>query len=385
MRLALVAGPAAGHAFPTIALACRLRDAGHDVVVCNGTQWQPGIEAEGLDFIDLPWLPPTDDEDDFGWRMWGIPVRMAQPLADLVRPWNPDALVSDTLTTVGGFTAGLLDLPWATLIPHPLQDMSQFGPPPGCGLLPGVTEEEKRRDSYLRHMAGKSLELSAQQRLDALARVGLPADHYPLVRLVATLPALEVERPDWPDNTLVVGPLEWDPTRTELELPQGDDPLVFVSASTMSDVGPGLLSLALEALDGMGVRLASTQFQPYEGALPSWASVGPGNQDRPIREAALQLSGAGHGVIAKALTRGTPLVVVPGEGEQRDNAMRLTWLGVGEMVEAHTLSVEGVRAAVEKVLADESYAAAAVRAAGITTCSGGEVHDPVDVIVRHLS
>lgn len=384
MRFALVAGPAAGHAFPTIALGCRLRDAGHAVVVCNGTEWQSGIEAEGLDFIDLPWLPPTDREDDFGWRMWGIPVRMAPLLADLLRPWRPDALVSDTLTTVGGFTAGLLGLPWATVIPHPLQDMSAYGPPPGCGLMPGVTPEEKRRDAYLRRKAGESLALSAQQRLDALAEVGLPADHYPTVRLVATLPALEIARPDWPSDTVVVGPLEWDPATVELALPRGEQPLVFLSASTMSDVGSGLLQVALEALDGLGVRLASTQFARYAGSLPSWASVGPGRQDPAIHAASLVLSGAGHGIIAKALTRGTPLVVVPGEGEQRDNAMRLQWLGVGEMVEAFELSPETVRAAVTKVLGEPSYTQRAVEAAAVRTCDGGEVRDPVEVLVTYL-
>lgn len=384
MRIALVAGPAAGHAFPMIALGCRLRDAGHDVVVCNGKKWQSGIEAEGLDFIDLPWLPPTDDEDDFGWRMWGIPVRMAPLLAALLRSWGPEALVSDTLTTVGGFTAGLLDLPWATVIPHPLQDMTTVGPPPGTGLLPGVTEEEKQRDSYLRLMARKSLAISATQRLDALRQVGLPVDHYPAVRLVATLPALEIDRPDWPSDAVVVGPLEWDPSNTFLEPPDGDDPLVFLSASTMSDVGPGLLSVALEALDGLGVRLVSTQFEPYPGALPSWVSIGPGRQDPLIRESAVVLSGAGHGIIAKALTRDTPLVVVPGEGEQRDNAMRLVRLGVAGMVEAHDLSPSAVRAEVSKVLADEDYAAAAARAAQVTTCSGGELQDPVTVLVEAL-
>lgn len=384
MRVALVAGPAAGHAFPMIALGCRLQRAGHAVAVATGTQWRSGIEAEGMHFVDLPLLKPSPMDGDFGYRMWGLPVGMAPPLVDRLAPWRPDALVSDVITTVGGFCAGLMGIPWAQLIPHPLQDVSVALPPPGTGLAPGVTPEELQRDAYLRRKHLESARNGDDQRRAARRALGLPPDGPPAVRLVATLPALELPRPDWPADAVVVGPMEWDPSTVSMHLPPGDAPVVALSASTMSDVGPGLLEVALEALDGLDVRLACTRLEPFSGAVPSWASVGPGRQDAVISAARLLVSGAGHGIIAKALVRGKPLVVVPGEGEQRDNANRLARLGVGEFVEAFDLAPSTLREAVRKVLAsgeDGPYDRAAAAAAATLA----DTANPVTTLEHHLA
>ena len=384
MRLALVAGPAAGHAFPMIALGTRLQQAGHAVAIATGTQWQSGIEAEGMHFVDLPLLKPSPMDGDFGYRMWGLPVGMAPPLVDRLTPWRPDALVSDVITTVGGFCAGLMDLPWAQLIPHPLQDVSIALPPPGTGLAAGVTPEELRRDAYLRRKHLESARAGEEQRLAARVALGLPPEGPPRVRLVATLPALEVPRPDWPEDAVVVGPMEWDPSTVELAAPDGEEPLVALSASTMSDVGPGLLEVALEGLEGAGLRLMCTRLEPFDSPVPAWASVGPGRQDGMISAARLLVSGAGHGIIAKALVRGKPLVVVPGEGEQRDNANRLARLGVGEFVEAFELTPQTLRAAVLKVLSSGEGGAYdhAARAAAETL---NDTSDPVKTLEHHLA
>ena len=46
----------------------------------------------------------------------------------------------------------------------------------------------------------------------------------PLRRLIATLPALEVPRPDWPAEAVVVGPLHFEPTTSRLDIPRGHRP-----------------------------------------------------------------------------------------------------------------------------------------------------------------
>ncbi|MDP9167291.1 MAG: glycosyl transferase, partial [Actinomycetota bacterium] len=66
--------------------------------------------------------------------------------------------------------------------------------------------------------------------------------------LVATLPALEVPRPDWPSEAVVVGPLHFEPTSAVLDLPQGTGPVVVVAPSTAATGAVGLAELALESL-----------------------------------------------------------------------------------------------------------------------------------------
>src|SRR5208283_299967 len=79
--------------------------------------------------------------------------------------------------------------------------------------------------------------------------IGLPArDPGPLRRLIATLPACEVPRPDWPAEAVVVGPLHFEPTDLVLEIPAGSGPVVVVAPSTAFTGTEGLAEVALACL-----------------------------------------------------------------------------------------------------------------------------------------
>jgi UDP:flavonoid glycosyltransferase YjiC (YdhE family) len=318
------------------------------------------------------------DIGDAGYRLYELQAAMAGPLVDELAPWRPDVVVADTLMTVAGYAAELLGLPWAELIPHPLQDPSPHLPCPGTGFDPSRRWRDRGRDAVFRGLQKVSLRRAAVQRRAARSSIGLEwmgadAGGAPAVRLVATLPGLELPRPDWPANAVVVGPMEWDPAQAELAEPASRGvagagraaPLVFLSSSTASGGAPagGLLPAGLAACETLGLRLASTQFEPYAGVLPQWASVGPGQQAPLLDHAAVVVSGAGHGIVAKALSRGRPMVVVPGGGEQFDNAMRVRRCGAGVHIMPSDASAESFTRALAQVLGDPSYAVAARRVA----------------------
>jgi UDP:flavonoid glycosyltransferase YjiC (YdhE family) len=333
------------------------------VLVATGTRWHDRLHAEGLAAIDIPLLAPDPRDADFGFRIWGRARLMAPLLAEQLAPWRPDLVVADTLTAAGGFAAGLLGVPWAELVPHPLAVPSRALPPPGSGLAPGRTPIGRTRDALLRRAHDRSYALSRQQRTAARAALGLEPVADPDLRLVATLPALELPRPDWPAHTEVVGALEWDPATVDLVAPDGDGPLVVVSDSTATGRAQPLVPAALAGLAGTGVRLACTGLEPYAGRLPAGCVAGPGRQAPLLAAAAVAVCGGGHGMVAKALARGVPLVVVPGPGDQRDNAARVVRLGAGVAVPPSKLTPARLAAAVRRVLADPSYAAAARRIA----------------------
>ena len=74
----------------------------------------------------------------------------------------------------------------------------------------------------MRTLTGRSIRAGNRQRAVARREIGLPArDPGPLRRLIATLPALEVPRPDWPVEAVVVGPLHFEPTAGLLPIPAG--------------------------------------------------------------------------------------------------------------------------------------------------------------------
>ena len=101
----------------------------------------------------------------------------------------------------------------------------------------------------MRAMTARAWRAGIRQRSAVRVEIGLPAaDPGPLRRLIATLPALEVPRPDWPDEAVVVGPLHFEPTDAVLEIPPGDGPVVVVAPSTASPGARGLAEVALETL-----------------------------------------------------------------------------------------------------------------------------------------
>jgi UDP:flavonoid glycosyltransferase YjiC (YdhE family) len=92
-----------------------------------------------------------------------------------------------------------------------------------------------------------------------------------------------------------------------------------------------------------------------------------------LREASVAVCGGGHGLLAKALLAGVPVVMVPGGGDQWELANRVARQGSGVIVRPST--ADALRAAVTRVLGDPRFAAAAAAAAA----TAGDVHDPVQV------
>ncbi|KAF0847689.1 glycosyltransferase [Nocardia caishijiensis] len=379
MRVAVVAGPDPGHAFPAIALCLRLRDAGDEPVLFTGPRWLDAARAAGIGVRKLRGLAPrpADDDADAGARIHERAAYIATENLPELSAMLPDLIVSDVLTAGGGLAAERLGVPWLELSPHPLYLPSKGLPPVGSGLAPGEGVRGRLRDSVLRTMTARAVRTGERQRATARVGIGLPADDPgPAARLIATLPALEVPRPDWPADTHVVGPLLWEPTDAVLDLPPGDEPLVMVAPSTAHTGVAGMAETVLDGLAGLGVRAAVSMLDTPPADLPGWATAGLGRQDELLTHASVVVGGGGHGLLAKSLAAGVPVVTVPGGGDQWELANRAVRQGSSLLV--RPLTPDAVGAAVRQVLDDKAFTAAARRAAdGLE-----QVEDPVRICHR---
>ena len=372
----MVAGPDPGHAFPAVALCLRLRAAGESPVLLTGARWLDRVRAEGLEVHQLPGLgvEEGDDDTDAGARLHGRSARMSTSLLPRLSDLGAELVVSDVLTACGGLAAERAGLPWVELSPHPLYLPSRGLPPLGSGLEPGAGRRGRARDAVLRALTARSLRQGAAHRIAARSSIGLgPVDPGPTARLVATLPALEVPRPDWPAGAHVVGPLLWDPGEGVQALPPGTDPLVLVSVSTAVGGTLGVLEAALAGL--VGVRVVSSQLlgASVPAELPEWAVVGSGQQEPLLAQARVTVCGGGHGMLAKSLLAGVPAVLVPGGGDQWELSRRAARQGSALIV--RPLTAEALAAAVHRVLVEPSFTRAALTAAA----SVRGVDDPVAV------
>jgi UDP:flavonoid glycosyltransferase YjiC (YdhE family) len=379
MRVAVVAGPDPGHSFPAIALCQRFAAAGDAPTLFTGDEWVGAARAAGIDSVALDGLAALDDDLDAGARIHRRAAGMAVLNVPALRDLGPDLVVSDVITAGGGMAAELLGIPWIELDPHPLYLPSKGLPPIGSGLAPGTGIRGRLRDATMRALTARSVRAGLRQRSAVRVEIGLPArDPGPLRRLIATLPALEVPRPDWPAEAVVVGPLHFEPTGRVLEIPPGAGPVVVVAPSTALIGTAGLAEVALRCLTPgdtlpVGSRLVVSRLGGGELAVPPWAVVGLGRQADLLSHADLVICGGGHGMVAKTLSAGVPLVVVPGGGDQWEMANRVARQGSGRLI--RPLTPEALVAAVNEVLSSPGYRdAARAAAAGI-----GAVADPVRV------
>ena len=385
MRVAVVAGPDPGHSFPAIALCQRFGEAGDDATLFTGVEWIDAARAAGVAAVELDGLAAIDDDVDAGARIHRRAAQMAVLNAPALRELAPDLVVSDVITACGGMAAELLGIPWIELNPHPLYLPSRGLPPIGSGLAPGTGLRGRLRDATMRALTARSWGAGLRQRAAVRVEIGLPADDPgPLRRLIATLPALEVPRPDWPPEAVVVGPLHFEPTDRVLEIPPGSGPAVVIAPSTALTGTLGLAEVALGCLIPgetlpAGSRLAVSRLSGADLAVPPWAVVGLGRQSLLLAHADLVICGGGHGMVAKTLLAGVPLVVVPGGGDQWEMANRVVRQGSARLI--RPLTADALVAAVNEVLSSPGYREAAEKAAA----SIAGVADPVRVCHEALA
>jgi UDP:flavonoid glycosyltransferase YjiC (YdhE family) len=387
MRVAVVAGPDPGHAFPALALCLRFLANGDVPTLLTGVEWLQTAAAAGVDATELLGLDPaaSDDDADAGAKIHQRAARMAVLNAPVLSELSPDLVVSDVITVAGNFAAELVGLPWIELNPHPLYRPSKGLPPLGSGLAPGVGIRGRMRDGAMRAMTARSWRKGLRQRAAARVSIDLPPDESgPLRRLIATLPALEVPRPDWPAEAVLVGPLHFEPTSARLDIPAGSGPVVAIAPSTATIGARDVAEVALEALTPgktlpAGARVVVSRLGGADVEVPPWAVVGLGRQDELLTHADLMICGGGHGIVSKTLLAGVPLVAVPGGGDQWEIANRVVRQGSALLV--RPLTAEGLAAAVGEVLSAPRFAEAARRAAA----SAGDVADPVRVCHEALA
>ncbi|GAC70835.1 glycosyltransferase [Gordonia soli] len=388
--IAIVAGPDAGHAFPAFALAERVQSAGYRVIVYTGIDHRERAARRSIRVVELPGLAigVGDDDTDAGAKLSHRAARMAVLLRPRLIADEVDLVVTDVITVAGGWAAELCGLPWVELSPHPLYLPSRGRPPIGAGMEPGRGLRGRLRDSAMRAATGRSIRDGERQRRAARRTIGLPAAVEPAARLVATIPALEVWRPDWPSATHLIGPLLWEPTDDVFPRTPGAGPLIVVAPSTATTGAGGMVESVSAALTPARMQspvrlvismLADPQSGVCDDVPGRQVVIGLARQDEVLARADLVICGGGHGMLAKSLLAGVPVVTVPGGGDQWELASRVRRAGLGLVV--NPIDVDDLAAAARHVLADPAYRTAAQAAAP----APGELADPVRVVERVLA
>jgi UDP:flavonoid glycosyltransferase YjiC (YdhE family) len=322
-------------------------------------RWQEDVEREGMTFLPSARYPGQD------LKPYQAAVRGAREMVPLIEEVDPHAVVVDILTVAGNLAAQAAARPWATLIPH-VYPASEPGMPP---FSTGARMPRTRLGAMLWRAFDPIVEGGTEQgRVElngARERVGLAhVDHAHggisrQLTLVATYPQLEYPRHQIEPWLRVTGPLLWERPAEDVELPEGDDPLVLVAPSTSQDPDQRMVRAALAGLADQPVRVLATLNHrpspvplriPPNARVVDWLSYA---RTMPLCDAVV--CHAGHGTVVRALSSGVPVVGCPAAGDMAENAARLSWSGTGVSLPRRFVTPRGVRLAARRLLADPTY------------------------------
>lgn len=351
---------AAGGAFAAWTRAPSRRDRRPESQTCR--DWDAATPQDGLlSVIRDTWCGPA--------------LEYARDVIDELRREPADLVV--TCEALFGVMAGCESVGqrFATLCPNISLSPLPGVPPLGPGLPPARTDADRALHAEIARAVVGLFDSGLPSLNAARAALGLPPLEHLLdqfrpavAELLATARAFDFPADRLPPTVRYVGPQVGDPywSRSWVSPWPATDtrPLVAVSFSTTFQNHAGGLQTVIDALAPLPVRVLVTlggSIRPDElrpGANCVLAESAP--HSAVMREAALVVTHGGHGTVMRALLHRLPLLVIPHGRDQNDNAVRVTERGAGLSL-LPGATVEAVRGACERLLAEPSFRAAARR------------------------
>jgi MGT family glycosyltransferase len=388
-RLGAFCFPGTGHLNPLTALARRLQQRGHTVIIFGIADVESRVRAAGIDFCligqsDYP-LGTLQKLDQQLGAMTGTEVlrftmdrvcntaRMVlRDGLEAVRSANLDALLVDEADMANNI-AECLGLPFISLalIP-PLVNDNRY-PPFYFGWSGSQRWWSRLRNEIairvLTRVARPIFKVVNEYRVAWGLHVGRdPGEGLSKLAQITQLPrALEFEIDPPAPNLYYTGPFVDPAQRTPVDFPwdQLDGrPLVFASLGTLQNqsrekfaiIADACATLDVQLVISLGGGLAREQLGELCGN-PLVVNYAP--QLEIVKRASAVITHAGLNTVLESLSEGVPLVCIPLGNDQPGVAARVKARGAGVVLHPRRIDAERLRSAVRAVLENPSYRIAA--------------------------
>ncbi len=374
---------APGHVIPTLGLVAELVARGEEIVYFEVPPFQAEIEAFGAKFRAYPPIRPYPGPGGAN-QYYLAPVsawcaqEWVPQLLESVRAERPDYIVHDSLCLWGRIIAHVLGVPAVASVATAAFCAASFH---GCPRLRG-----RRRAWIAEAQAG--LRLFRDWRRELEAAYGLPrgislvdvfSNPQPL-NLVYLPRALQPYAEKFGASYVFVGactPARANAASFPFARLDGR-PLVYVSFGTLHNPGLAFFQACGAALADLAVQVVLVLSPGVEaaalGAAPENFFVlptGTAPQLRLLERAAVFVTHGAGGGLREGAWHGVPMVAVPQTYEQEILSARLAEQGAGVMLLPADVTTASLRAAVERVLAEESFRLRARELAAASRAAGG--------------
>lgn len=217
-------------------------------------------------------------------------------------------------------------------------------------------------------------------------------DFSPLAQLSQQPPEFDYPRESLPDCFHFTGPYSNEASREPASFPfekLTGQPLIYTSLGTIQNRVLDIFKTIAEACQDLDAQVVMAL---GGGSTPEALPPLPGNpivvgfapQLELLQKATLTITHAGMNTVLESLSNGVPMVAIPIANDQPGVAARVAWTGTGEVVPLKGLNVADLRAAITKVLSEESYRQNALKLQTAIQAAGGvkKAADIVETVIK---
>lgn len=400
-RIVLTTFGSFGDVHPYMAIALELKARGHFPVIATSEIYREKIEGAGLEFHPVrPDIAGPDDPGteellrkimdpqtggEFLFKEMMLPhLRDSyDDLSEAVR--GADLLLTHVITFAGPMIAQKTGIPWISSVLAPVSLWSAhdpFVPPNMIWLAPFLRAAgvgvNRAFLSLVRRLTNPWMKpiysLRKEIGLERGAHPLFEGQHSPSRVLALFSEVIGAKQPDWPPQTVVTGFPFYDkkdetPIAPELLkfLDEGDAPIVFTLGSSAVFIADDFFHESIAAARELGRRavllIGDARNMPKEPLPAGIVAFDYAPYGTLLPRASLIVHQGGVGTTAQALRAGRPMLVIPYNHDQPDNAARIQRLGVGRTVSRQRYKGERAVQELKELLDNPSYAARAAEVA----------------------
>ena len=378
MKIAFFCIPAHGHTNPTLGVVRELIARGHEVWYYSYELMRAKIESTGAHFVPCDAYDPqmTLSEEDgarigkdlaFSTRLI---VELTLALDDAIvadmKRLQPDVIVADSMAFWGKLIAGKLGVPFVS-------STTTFAFNKESARV--MQQSPKSLFSMLLSLPkiNKSLRPLREKGYAVKSVLDIIQNDNDTDTVVYTSPEFQPCAESFSDHYAFVGPIL---RGAEQPLETSEQPTVYISLGTVDNRHPDFYRSCLAALAGRPCRAILSAGESTDiaalGQIPANCTVAPRvDQMAVLSVCDAFLTHCGMNSASEALFYGVPLILFPQTPEQHGVANRAAELGAGVFLESGDSAA--IRAAVDTVLHDGAYRAAAQRIAeSFRRCGGAK-------------